>query len=393
MVLPLSGTTVLDLTRLLPGNYCCWLLASLGADVIKIEDPGAGDYMRTFGIQVEGQGAAHHLVNRAKRSMVVDLKSPAGRETFLRLVDTADAVVESFRPGVLERLGVGEGVLRERRPRLVVASISGYGADGPLSGRAAHDINALAFSGFLAQLLGPDGLPPTLTTPLADIVGGGLIPALGVMALLVQADRTGVGGWLDASLAEGFSSLPSLVLGDLLAGGQLPGPGPAEVEGQPFYRVYALADGMVAVGAVEPQFWRALCEALGESDLIDAQWDDAARDGIVERLTKRFSAMTRAELTDLLDGRDVCTTVLQTYAEMVTSPHARERDLVRPAVGVPMDVLAPPFRINGARPAETRGAPRQGADTRDVLAERGFSVAEIDSLLAAGAVAQLAEGA
>lgn len=386
MKAPLAGVRVLDLTRLLPGNYCAWLLAALGAEVIKVEDPGAGDYMRTFGVQVGGQGAAHHIVNRAKRSVVVDLKSEQGREVFLRLVDSADAVVESFRPGVLDRLGIGQEMLRSRRPSLVVASISSFGAGGPLCGMVAHDLNALAFSGFLEQLDGPGGLPPALTMPLADIVGGGLVPALGITAMLARARQTSEGGWLDASLAEGFSLLPSVLVGDLLAGAQPPARGATEFDGRPFYRVYRLADGMVAVAAVEPQFWAELCSALGLDDLADAQFDDARKDAVIARLTTCFAGLTKAGLTTLLEGRDTCTNVVNTYEEMFSSGHARDRDLVRAAVDVPMRVLAPPFRIDGARPPETIGAPTQGQHTREVLAELGLTREAIDSLFASGAV-------
>lgn len=387
MTAPLAGIRVLDLTRLLPGNYCTWLLAALGAEVIKVEDPGAGDYMRTIGHQVAGQSAAHHLVNRAKRSVVVDLKSDAGREVFLELLATADAVVDSFRPGVMDRLGLGPERLQAHKPGLVVASISGFGAEGPGAGVVAHDLNALAFSGFLHQLVSPeDGLPPALTTPFADIVGGGLVPALGVVALLHRARTTGQGGWLDSSLAEGFALLPSVVLGDVLAGAGTPPPGTREFGGRAFYRVYRLADGLVAVGAVEPQFWKATCEALDVEDLLDVQWDDARQDEAIARLTERFAKLTKAELLALIEGRDTCISLVNSYDEMVASSHARERDLVRPCVDAPMKVLAPPFRIDGARPAETRGAPTQGQHTDEVLEEIGISTERIRALRDAGAV-------
>lgn len=388
---PLSGVKVLDLTRLLPGNYCAWLLATLGAEVIKIEDPGAGDYMRTIGVQVDGQSAPHHSVNRAKRSIVLDLKSEEGREAFLRLVDSADVVVESFRSGVMDRLGVGAEVLRARRPSLVVASISGYGADGPLAGMAAHDLNALAFAGFQERLVGPDGTSPALLIPLSDQVGGGLVPALGIVALLMQARTTGRGGWLDSSLAEGFALLPSPMTSNVLAGAPLPPREETEFEGRAFYRVYDLIDGQVAVGAVEPQFWRGFCELMGEEDMVDLQWDDAHRDELVERLTRRFSALTKAEVEVMLKGHDVCVNLVQTYEEMFASDHAVARDLVRPAADVDMKVLAPPFRIDGQRPPETVGAPRQGQHTREVLAENGFADAEIDALLSSGAAVQGAD--
>ena len=385
--LPLDGMRILDLTRLLPGNYCCWLLASLGAEVTKVEDPGAGDYMRSIGRLVDGQSGTHHLVNRGKRSIVIDLKNPAGRETLLRLVEQSDAIVESFRSGVMERLGVGPDVLRERNPAIVIASISGYGATGPLSGVAAHDINALAFAGLMSQMTrNQEGVPEPLTTPLADLIGGGFVPAMGVLALLLQAQRTGTGGWLDASLAEGVALLPSVLAGDVLSGGPAPIPGTPEWAGEPYYRVYELLDGQVAVGAVEPQFWRGLCEAIGLPELIGATEGDEQREAVERGLVERFGSMTRAEFLALTDGRDTCANLVLDTLEMSASDHARARELVRPAVDVPMQVLAPPFRIDGSRPPETIGAPKQGEHTHAVLVDAGFSEEEIARLVEAGAV-------
>ncbi|QTI69936.1 CaiB/BaiF CoA transferase family protein [Gordonia polyisoprenivorans] len=381
MSTPLRGVRVLDLTRLLPGNYAAYLLGALGAEVIKIEDPGAGDYMREVGLIVDGQSASHHNVNRAKRSVVIDLKRPEGVEVFLRLVDTADVVIDSFRSGVLDRLGIGESVLRARRPSLVVASISGYGASGPLSGIAAHDINAMAFAGVQERLVGPDGGSFAIEVPFADQIGGGLIPAMGVMALLVQARATGEGGWLDCSLAEGVAVLPSPLSADVLAGAPMPPKTHTTGGNRAHYRVYELLDGQVAVGAFESQFWVGVCEVFGLDDLKDAQWDDSRRVEAIDRLTATFAALTRDEVAELIEGRDCCVSLVNSYEQMFASPHAQARGLVRPAVDVPINVLAPPFRINGSIPPETIGAPRQGQHTVEVLAERGFTGAEIESLL------------
>lgn len=385
--LPLEGVRVLDLTRLLPGNYCCWLLSSLGAEVIKVEDPGSGDYMRDIGLLVDGQSGVHHLVNRGKRSVVIDLKNPEGRAAFLRLASQADVVVESFRSGVMDRLGIGPDVLRAQNPAIVVASISGYGATGPLSGVAAHDINALAFAGLLSSLTpNAEGVPQAPATPFADIIGGSLFPTIGILALLAQARRTGQGGWLDASLAEGVALLPTVVAGDILAGMDVPPPGTPESAGMAFYRVYHLKDGQVSVGSVEPQFWKGLCEAIGMTELIEMQQDMAAQPELERALATRFAEMTRTEFLELTQGKDTCAVLVNDFAEMVSSPHARARELTRPAVDVDMEVLAPPFLFDGARPHETIGAPRQGEHTDAVLADWGFSADEIKALFANGAV-------
>ena len=370
MAAPLAGVRVLDVTRLMPGNYCTWLLCSLGADVIKIEDPVAGDPIRAMGVQVDGQGATHHLVNRGKRSVVLDLKDDAGRNAFLSLVDTADVVVDSFRPGVMDRLGLGPDTLRARRPSLVVGSISGFGAGGAHAALAAHDINGLAFSGHLDRFpRGSGEVPSVPTLPIADLVGGSLMPALGLVALVLRARATGEGGWLDAALADGAALLPTVELADHLAGAALRPGGAVEFDGRPFYRVYELADGFAAVGAVEAHFWAELCDALGLDQYHDAQHDEARRAETVAALAARFRALTKSALRELLEGRNTCTTIVNSFADLPQDPHAVARELIRDAPGLPMHLLAPPFRIDRARPAETIGAPRHGEHTHEVLAE------------------------
>ena len=375
---PLHGLRVLDLTRLMPGNHSAWLLASFGADVIKVEDPGAGDYMRSFGVQVNGQGALHHLVNRGKRSVVIDLKAEEGREAFLRLVDTADVVIESFRPGVMDRLGVGFEVLRRRRQQLVYANLSGYGPTGPLSNRAAHDLNYVAFSGLLHHLGTPGSAPPVPPVAVADLIGGGLNTALAVLALLLRAQRTGVGGRADTALAEGAALVPSNLVADLLGGLPEPDQGTAEYGGAlPVYSVYALRDGYVTVGAVEPQFWRTVCHLLEEPELVERRADAQF---VRQRLTARFATLTRAEARELFDGDDTCVEVVQTYTEAFASPHAKELGYLRDIPGLDMPVTAAPYLIDGARPVETVPAPLQGQHTREVMSELGYSDADLDDL-------------
>ena len=377
MTKPLSGVRVLDLTRLLPGNYTAWVLASFGADVVKVEDPGAGDYMRDFGIQVDGQGALNHLVNRGKRSVVIDLKDEEGREAFLRLVETADVVVESFRPGVMDRLGVGYDVLKERRPSLVYAAITGFGLRGPLANRAGHDLNFVAFAGLLDQM-GAAGSPPVIPpVPVSDLIGGGLNTSIAVLAMLSQSRTTGVGGRIDTSLAEGAALLPSNLVADVLAGGPQPERGTAEYAGgSGAYNVYALADGHISVGAVEPQFWRRVSELLEEPDLVTRVSDDAF---VRETLTRRFAEMTKAEAQKIFDD-NTCVEVLYTYEETFSSPHAMEMDYLRKVPGLEMPVLAPPYLIDGARLEETVVAPRQGEHTTEIMTELGYDAAQLADL-------------
>ena len=377
MTKPLSGIRVLDLTRLLPGNYTAWVLASFGADVVKVEDPGAGDYMRDFGIQVDGQGALNHLVNRGKRSVVIDLKNEEGREAFLRLVETADVVVESFRPGVMDRLGVGYDVLKERRPSLVYAAMTGFGVRGPLATRAGHDLNFVAFAGLLDQFGAAGSAPVIPPLAVSDLIGGGLNTSIAVLAMLSQSRTTGVGGRIDTSLAEGAALLPSNLVADVLAGGPQPERGTAEYAGgSGAYNVYALADGHISVGAVEPQFWRRVSELLEEPELVTRVSDDAF---VRETLTRRFAEMTKAEAQKLFDD-NTCVEVVYTYEETFASPHALEMDYLRRIPGLDMPVLAPPYLIDGARLEETVVAPRQGEHTTEIMTELGYDAAQLEDL-------------
>jgi crotonobetainyl-CoA:carnitine CoA-transferase CaiB-like acyl-CoA transferase len=384
---PLAGARVLDLTRLLPGNYCAWLLASLGADVVKVEDPGAGDYMRRIGTQVGGMGAANQLVNRNKRSVVVDLKHPDGRLVFRRLVESADVLVESFRPGVLARHGFDAGTLHELNPKLVYAPITGYGMTGPWRDRAGHDLNYLGSTGLLDQN-GPAGGDPIVPPiPLADIIGGGLVPALGILALLLEVRATGTGRTLDASITDAVALLPNLAVAEALAGAAVPGRGEADYSGGlACYGVYRLTDGYAAVAALEEKFWAEICSVLGMPELVEAH-DDRERQGeVATRLREAFGAMSRADVERRFGSRDTCVSVVDDYATFATSALARERRLVEPSPWIDMRLLAAPFMVDGARPGETSPAPRQGEHTREVLGEAGLGETEIERLLESGAV-------
>jgi alpha-methylacyl-CoA racemase len=384
---PLAGVRVLDLTRLLPGNYCAWLLASLGADVVKVEDAGAGDYMRQFGTRIDGMGAANQLVNRNKRSAVVDLKQPEGRLAFRRLVESAAVLVESFRPGVLARFGFDERTLHELNPALVYAPITGYGTTGPWRERAGHDLNYIGSTGLLHQN-GPAGGDPIVPPiPLADIIGGGLVPALGILALILEVRKTGVGRTLDASITDAVALLPGLAVAEVLAGAHGPSRGEAEYAGGlACYRVYRLSDGYAAVAAIEEKFWAEICAELGMPELVAAQNVPERQEEIAARLHEAFGAMSRAEVERRFGNRDTCVSVVDDYQAFADSALARERGLVVPSPFVDMRLLAAPFMVDGARPGETRRAPRHGEHTRQVLAEAGLAEDEIERLFEIGAV-------
>jgi len=366
----LSGLRVLDLTRLLPGGYCTLLLADHGADVIKVEDTGAGDYARA-------DPPAFASLNRGKRSIQLDLKSDGGRAAFLRLVADADVVIESFRPGVMDRLGVGYDVLREARPSLVYCAISGYGQDGPLAARAGHDLNYLARTGVLALSGEGDGPPVQASAQVADLAGGALMAAFGIMAAL----RSGAGQFVDISMADGALSLLAMPFAGMLAGGDVPRRGELMLGGRLLcYRPYRAADGWVSMGALEPKFWAAFCRGVGREDLVSHQFDAPGSDAHRE-VEAVIAERTRAEWEAFNAEHDCC-------LEPALEPDEVVRDEQVVARGMVVDgLLATPVRLSGTPADYARGGPPGlGEHTAEVLTEAGYDESEIDALKASGAV-------
>src|SRR3954447_6631982 len=299
----LEGLRVLDLTRLLPGGFCTLLLADMGADVLKVEDTGTGDYIRWMPPyyggeeqQREGTASAYFLaLNRNKRSLRLNLKDERGRDVLLRLVEDYDVVVESFRPGVMDRLGVGYEVLRERNPRLIYCPISGYGQDGPLTARSGHDTNYLALNGLLG-LTGRRGGPPIQSAgQVADLGGGGLMAAVGILAALHERERSGEGQLVDVSMTDGSLSWLAMVAGAFFADGRVPRRGAEMLNGGvACYLPYECADGWVSCGALEPKFWQAFCAGVDRPDLVACQFSAPGSEGHTA-VAEVFAGRTKAE--------------------------------------------------------------------------------------------------
>ncbi|MGE5335705.1 MAG: CaiB/BaiF CoA transferase family protein [Nitrososphaerota archaeon] len=396
---PLAGVRVLDLTRLLPGGYASQMLADLGADVLKIEEPGLGDYARTMPPFARSVGQAFLAVNREKRSAAINLKHPRGHEALLRLVDGADVLLESFRPGVLARLGLDYDTLHARNPRLVVCSISGYGQDGPYNQRAGHDLNYIGYAGLLAHLARP-GEPPILPgAQFADIAGGSLMAVAGILAALVGRAANGEGRYVDVSMTDGALALLPLLATRVLNGTPEPSPGEAELTGAlPGYNIYETSDGRyLTVGALEPKFFEHLCQRLGRPDLIARQFprDSAERDAVVAELAAIFRTKTRDEwLVELADA-DACVGPVNTIAEALADPQLTARGMAihgsyGPAEGEGDALRYTPI-MSSAPFTLRRGLPVLGADTADALTEAGYTADEIAALAEAGAIA-LAQG-
>jgi crotonobetainyl-CoA:carnitine CoA-transferase CaiB-like acyl-CoA transferase len=394
----LSDVKVLDLSRLLPGGFCSLLLADFGADVLKVEDTGMGDYIRWSPPYVEGaedtsKSALFLALNRGKRSIRLDLKSEGGREVLLRLVRSHDVLLESFRPGVMERLGVGYERLREENPGLVYCAITGYGQDGPHTARSGHDMNYLGLNGLLG-LTGDAGGPPVQSAgQIADIGGGALTAAFGILAALRERERSGEGQLVDVSMFDGSLAWLALVAARYLADGQTPRRGAIELAGSLIcYRPYACKDGWVTLGALEPKFWQAWCHGVGREDLIEKQFSAPGSEAHAE-VEQVFLTRTRDEWTEFASQHDCCLEPVLDLDEALDSELARAREMVvrveQPGTGG-VDLLGVPVKLSRTPGAPAGPGPALGEHTREVLAGAGYSEAEIGALLESGAAAEAA---
>ena len=382
--MPLSGIRVLDLTRLLPGAFCTMLLADMGADVIKVEDPDHGDYMRWTPPLVHGQSVLFNSLNRNKKSVTLNLKAEAGRDLLLRLAEKADVLVEGNRPGVMKRLGLGWDTLHERNPRLVMCSITGYGQDGPFAARAGHDINYMATAGGLG-LNGPKGGPPVpLSVQVADIGGGGLQPAVAILASLVAVQRGAQGRWLDVSMTDGAVSWMSMTLA-ARGGGEAVGRGDQRLAGgHACYRVYACkGGGFYSVGALEPKFWSALCISVGRPDLVGLQFAEGADGERVHRAMEDvFASRTRSAWERDLAGLDACCEPVLDLDEVASHPQVASRGLIaNRKTGVE---VRPAVQMRGDW--RRKDPPGLGEDTAEVLAEVGVDGKRLEELKLRGVI-------
>jgi len=387
---------VLDLTRLLPGPFATLLLADLGARIIKIEAPRGGDYARWMPPLGARMSAVFAALNRDKESVALDLKQPAGRAAFEALVARADVVIDSFRPGVMARLGLDYRALAAINPRVIGCAITGYGQDGPQARKAGHDLNYVALAG-LAGITGTDGQPVTPGLQMADIAGGALYGVIGILAALNGRHTTGEGQFVDASMTDGVAGLGMMLHARQHLEQTPVGPGLDLLAGdRPAYRIYRCkGGGSLAVGALEPKFWITLCAAIGRPDLAtDGLVTGRHKVGPQAELEAVFASRTRDAWVDLLAAHDVCVQPVLSLEEARRTPHARHRGLfgthAHPAEGVDFLHQFPnPGLLPGLRPpANPRPAPQLGEQTRSVLAEAGLDDNAIERLLASGAAAE-----
>jgi len=369
-VKPLDGIVVLDLTRLLPGAAATQTLAAFGAEVIKVEEPGTGDYGRMMPPLVDGMGAVFRQVNRGKKSIAVNLKTPRGRDLLLGLAQKADVLIEGFRPGVMKRLGLDAEALQARNPRLIYATISGYGQSGPWAGMAGHDINYMALAGVLDLIGLPDGAPVIPGVQLADLAGGTLQALIGILLALAARAKTGRGQRVDVGMMQGLEALLPVARAWLGATGAAPERGRQTLSGRyACYNVYQARDGRwLAVGALEPKFWADLCRRLGCEQFVPDQFAEGARQQeIIAALREIFRQQDSRRWFESLKEYDCCVT-----------PVLRLDEAETPA-GVAPWLGSTPGRIEGA-------APLLGEHTQPVLREAGVSQQEIDALAREGVI-------
>jgi alpha-methylacyl-CoA racemase len=388
--LPLEGIRVLDLSRLLPGGFCSLLLADFGAEVLKVEDTGMGDYIRWSppyyeGAEESSRSALFLALNRNKRSIRLNLKTEEGKEVLLKLVREYDVVLESFRPGVLDRLGVGYDRMREENPKLVYCAITGYGQDGPLRDRSGHDMNYLGLVGLLGLTGEKDGPPVQSAGQIADIGGGALMAAFGILAAL----RSGEGQIVDVSMADGALSWLAMVAARYFADGAVPQRGKLELAGGLIcYRPYPCADGHVSLGALEPKFWQAWCRGVGREDLIEKQFEAPGTDAHAE-VERIFMERTREEWTEFASQHDCCLEPVLDLGEALDSELVRAREMVveLDQHGVPVKQLGIPVKLSETPGTVRSPGPALGEHTREVLTKLGYGETEIARMEDAGAVA------
>ena len=382
---PLQGIRIVEFAGIGPGPFCGMVLADLGADVLVIDRKVPNANTRDVSFFNPGRFA---LLNRGKRAVALDLKQPAGVDAALRLIAAADALIEGFRPGVMERNGLGPDICLARNPRLVYGRMTGWGQTGPLANAAGHDINYLALSGALALGAPPGGHPWATPTLVGDMGGGGLVLALGIVSAILEVRTSAKGQVVDAAITDG-SALLTTIFHALKAAGIWSGPGHPHVldSSAPFYDTFRCADGKwISIGALEPQFYALLVDKCGLAEsLFERQWDSAQWPAMKRRIAALFATRTREEWCRLLEGTDACFAPVLDPDEAPAHPHNRGRGTFVDVDGVTQPAPAPRF---SRTPPEVRSPPpRPGQPDDAALTAWGFTTRDIDALREAGALA------
>jgi alpha-methylacyl-CoA racemase len=379
---PLTGYRIVEFAGIGPGPMCAMLLSDMGADVLRVDRLSAAG----LGISMRSK---FDLLSRGRRSVAFDLKKPEAIEAVLKLIEKADALLEGFRPGVMERLGLGPDVCLKRNPRLVYGRMTGWGQEGPLAHAAGHDINYIALTGALHSIGRKGDRPVPPLNLVGDFGGGALYLALGIVAGLLEAQKSGKGQVVDAAMVDGAASLMTAIYGLKAAGVWSGGRGENILDtGAHYYEVYETSDGKyVAVGSIEPKFYEELLELSGlKGQALPHQNDRNAWPAMKERLTRIFKSKTRDEWCRIMEGSDVCFAPVLSMEEAPQHPHNRHRGTFVEVEGVVQPGPAPRFSRTPGRIQRPPASP--GEHTEEALRDWGFSSADLDKLRAQGAITQ-----
>jgi len=386
-MMALAGIRVLDLTRLAPGPFCTMLLGDMGADVVVVEEPpGVG---RRFDAGQSARSLAFNALGRNKRSVGLNLKDPKAQEAFLRMVEKADVVVEGFRPGVVNRLGVDYETVSARNDKIVYCSLSGYGQTGPYAGLVGHDINYISLGGALGVTGWPETPPAIPVNIIADFAGGGLFAAFSILTAIIARGNTGRGQYVDMAMSDGVTALMTFMGNMYFGGGLVMKPGTELLNGGvPSYCVYETKDGKwLSIGCLEPWFWKELCEALGFEDYIAHQNDREKHPEIFEALRNKFKEKDRDEWFEELRQRDICIAPVLGFDDVLSDPHVKARGMLaeieHPEFGTIKQVGIAP-KLSDTPGSIRSTAPERGVHTEDLLADAGYDAAEIEELKSAG---------
>lgn len=372
---PLSGVKIVEFAGIGPGPFCGMLLSDMGADVVRIDRKGGGG------------GSKFEVGARGRRSVAMDLKNPEAVEACLKLIEEADMLQEGFRPGVMERLGLGPDVCLKRNPKLVYGRMTGWGQYGPLAQAAGHDINYISLTGALHAIGRPGEKPVPPLNLVGDFGGGALYLALGMVSALTSARTTGKGQVVDCAMTDGSASLMSMFFGFTASGMWQPEKGTNMLDGGAhFYDTYETSDGKyISIGSIEPQFYALLREKAGlTEDLWDAQMDRAKWPEMKEKIEGIFKTKTRDEWSELMEGTDICFAPVLGLDEAMDHPHNKERQTIVEIDGVQQPNVAPRF---SGTPSEIQGPPPSvGAHNEEALSDWGFTSSDIDALKSSGAI-------
>jgi crotonobetainyl-CoA:carnitine CoA-transferase CaiB-like acyl-CoA transferase len=387
----LEGIRVLDLSRMLPGPYASMMLGDLGAEVVKIEEVKIGDPTRWSPPMVGNQSAAFLQVNRNKKSIAIDLKQPEGRDIFLKLASRADCVLEQFRPGVVDRLGIGYGAVSEINPRIVYCSLTGFGQDGPHAARSGHDMNYLALSGVLGLTTDERGKPVIPGVQVADLAGG-MIAAFAMLAALAARERTGRGQYVDVSMFDVMLSMLPVPAAHQFGGKAIATGGKYGLTGAyPFYNVYETSDGkFMTLGALEPKFWANFCRTVSREDLTARQFDDGERrESLFEEVRGIFKSRTQDEWVAIVRDADCCCEPVLSMAEAFEHAQTLAREMVRelehPTAGN-IKQLGFAYKMSDTPPRISQPSPALGEHTEELLAALDINQQERERLRESGVI-------